>query len=274
MISRIHNKLGTAGFIVSIVALVAALGGGAYAAQQGLNGKQKNEVRNISKSEAKKLVGTGPQGPAGPAGPAGPGGAKGDTGNNGTNGTNGKNIVTGVATVAECPNGGMTAEVEGTPASKKKVCNGAPGAPGEDGSPWTLGGVIPPGETVVGAWDAASALNDLSAQNRVQASLSYTLPYPGSTPPELVIIAEAGEEATKCPGDSEEPEAAPGFLCVYEGVSETLKNEIAFFVPLGTENTETTSGLTLVFEPLEAEPGKWIPIQMNGTFAVTAPEAP
>ena len=31
-ISRIHQKLGTAGFIISIVALVAAFGGGAYAA--------------------------------------------------------------------------------------------------------------------------------------------------------------------------------------------------------------------------------------------------
>ena len=32
MFDRIHQKLGTAGFVISIVALVAALGGGAYAA--------------------------------------------------------------------------------------------------------------------------------------------------------------------------------------------------------------------------------------------------
>ncbi|MBA3867401.1 MAG: hypothetical protein H0X42_13840 [Solirubrobacterales bacterium] len=53
-ISRIHQKLGTAGFIISIVALVAALGGGAYAASGGLSGKQKKEVEKIAKKDSAK----------------------------------------------------------------------------------------------------------------------------------------------------------------------------------------------------------------------------
>ena len=49
MISKLHNRLGTAGFVVAIIALVAALSGGAYAAQQAnLSKQQKKEVKKIA----------------------------------------------------------------------------------------------------------------------------------------------------------------------------------------------------------------------------------
>jgi hypothetical protein len=83
VISRIHGRLGTAGFVISIVALVAALGGGAYAASGGLTGKQKKEVEKIAKKYAGKPGATGATGAAGPAG------AKGDTGANGAGGLTG-----------------------------------------------------------------------------------------------------------------------------------------------------------------------------------------
>jgi Collagen triple helix repeat (20 copies) len=76
MFKRIHEKLGTAGFLIAIVALVAALTGTAIAAV-GLNSKQKKEVTKIAKKYAGK---PGPAGAAGPAGPAGPPGPKGDAG--------------------------------------------------------------------------------------------------------------------------------------------------------------------------------------------------
>ncbi len=79
MFSRIHHKLGTAGFAISIVALIASLGGAAWAAQ-GLNGKQKNEVKAIAKQYAGKKGPKGATGPAGPAGTTGPAGATGPTG--------------------------------------------------------------------------------------------------------------------------------------------------------------------------------------------------
>ena len=87
MISRIHQKLGTAGFVISIVALMAALGGGAYAASGGLNGKQKKEVEKIAKKFAGK---PGAPGSPGSTGPAGPAGAKGDGGAAGAPGAPGK----------------------------------------------------------------------------------------------------------------------------------------------------------------------------------------
>ena len=49
MFSRIHEQLGTAGFVISIVALVFAMAGGAIAANGGLNGKQKKEVKKFAK---------------------------------------------------------------------------------------------------------------------------------------------------------------------------------------------------------------------------------
>lgn len=82
MFSRIHQKLGIAGFVIAIVALVVALGGAAYAALPGLNAKQKKEVKKIAKSMVKAGV-------PGPAGPAGPAGAKGDTGASGGTGPEG-----------------------------------------------------------------------------------------------------------------------------------------------------------------------------------------
>lgn len=83
MVSRIHEKLGTAGFVIAILALIAALGGTAFAAA-GLNGKQKKEVTRIAKKYA------GEDGAPGAVGPQGPPGAKGDTGAPGEPGEDGK----------------------------------------------------------------------------------------------------------------------------------------------------------------------------------------
>jgi|SRR5215212_5038227 len=91
--SRIHEKLGTAGFIVAVVALVAALGGTALAVT-GLNSKEKKEVKKI----AKKFAGAqGPQGLAGPQGPAGPHGPEGPRGADGENGKDGEPGLIGPA---------------------------------------------------------------------------------------------------------------------------------------------------------------------------------
>jgi len=83
MFSRIHNKLGTAGLVVALVALVAALSGAAFAAVDKLSPQEKKEVGKIVKKEIKKFA---PKpvpavaGPAGPKGDTGPAGPKGDTG--------------------------------------------------------------------------------------------------------------------------------------------------------------------------------------------------
>jgi len=103
MFSRIHEKLGTAGFVISIVALIAALTGGAYAAGA-LNPQVKKQItkesKKFSKKFSKQFATPGPQGPTGAAGAAGArgdAGAKGDAGTNGTNGAPGTNGTNGEA---------------------------------------------------------------------------------------------------------------------------------------------------------------------------------
>ncbi|TMK58949.1 MAG: hypothetical protein E6G51_01170 [Actinobacteria bacterium] len=111
--SRIHSKLGTAGFIIAVVALIAALGGTAFAVA-GLNAKEKKEVKKIAKkfAGAQGLKGeVGPPGPAGPTGPEGPAGKAGADG------------------------------VDGEP--------GPPGPPGPAGPTETS---LPAGKTEVGLW--------------------------------------------------------------------------------------------------------------------------
>jgi hypothetical protein len=82
MLSRIHQKLGTAGLIIAVVALVAALAGTAFAAVDRLSKQEKKEVKKIAKS----FQGQGPAGPIGPQGPAGPAGPAGADGQNGASG--------------------------------------------------------------------------------------------------------------------------------------------------------------------------------------------
>lgn len=91
MFRRIHDKLGTAGLVVAVVALVAALTGAAFAAG-GLTKKQEKRVIAIAKKYAGK---PGPPGPAGPQGPAGSPGAKGDAGSKGDTGAPGPKGPTG-----------------------------------------------------------------------------------------------------------------------------------------------------------------------------------
>jgi hypothetical protein len=91
MLSRIHQRLGTAGLIIAVVALVVALTGTAFAAVDRLSSQEKKEVKKIAKSfQGKGPTGApGPQGSAGAAGPAGPAGADGAPGQPGETGPTG-----------------------------------------------------------------------------------------------------------------------------------------------------------------------------------------
>ncbi len=93
MLSRMHERLGTAGLIVAVVALVAALAGTAFAAADRLSKQEKKEVKKIAKS----LVGQGPTGPVGPSGLPGSKGDPGVKGNDGATGPAGPEGATGPA---------------------------------------------------------------------------------------------------------------------------------------------------------------------------------
>jgi hypothetical protein len=247
LISRIHSKLGTAGFIVAIIALVAALSGVAIAAA-GLNSKQKKEVKNIAKTEAKKIAAV--PGPPGPAGAPGAPGAKGDTGAAGTDGqdgapgTNGKNVVlTTEAKGVNCPEGGTKVEVEGSAASKKYVCNGLTG----------FTDTLPSKKTETGAWSVGPA----SGAGALFSALSFNIPL--SEAPEELVFLELGEGETEdCPGTAEDPEAAPGLLCVYT----SQEGEVAPEYFAGATELHTSGAQMLFLVAPEAV--------ATGTWAVTA----
>jgi len=275
MFSRIHSKLGTAGLIVAVVALVAALAGGAYAAS-GLNKQQKKQVRNISKNISKKqsknwskkfskrfskqFAIAGPAGPAGPQGPAGPAGAKGANGANGANGADGEDGATG-------PTG---ADGE----------DGATGATGAEGSPWTAGGTLPPGETLTGAW----AFGKETAAHEVDVAISFALPLAaelgagnvhfleqqGPDWKEAILNESTFEPElvtpTDCLGTAEEPTAEPGHLCIY---ADILANAFVFsnfsiFKAGSSGGGTSTTGSRMTAESEINGRGK-------GTYAVTAP---
>lgn len=113
MIRRIHEKLGTPGFIIAIVALIAALTGTAFAAG-GLTKQQEKQVAKIAKKYAGKRGPKGSAGPVGATGPQGPAGPKGDTGSKGETGLQGK--------------------------------------PGDEGPPGPTETVLPAGKTLTGVW--------------------------------------------------------------------------------------------------------------------------
>lgn len=258
MVSKLRDRLGTAGFVVAIIALIAALAGTAFAAA-GLSGKQKNEVTAIAKKYAGK---PGPSGPKGDTGLQGPAGANGKDGTNGTAGSNGKDGAS--VTVSEIPTevegcegrGGAEVKREGT-AKSVEVCTG------EEGEPWTAGGVLPSGKTETGTW----AIN-LQAGKATQQPISFALPL--ATAPEPILVE--GASTTGCPGlENGKPRAEKGKLCLYQVI---LAN--------GAKGTET--GFLKPFEPFEVEkagPSGTIfafecesggnPCVRLGTWAVTAP---
>ncbi|HET7589046.1 MAG TPA: hypothetical protein VFK14_02505 [Solirubrobacterales bacterium] len=177
-----HQKLGTAGLVVAIVALVAAMTGGAFAAGGGhLTGKEKKEVKKIAKKFA------GKRGKAGAPGATGPQGPKGDTGAAGAKGDTG--------------------------AKGDKGDRGDRGPEGPEGSPWTAGGVLPSGKTETGTY--AMGLNTAPV---TYGAISFPIPLAEIPSGEVIPMPPAGEPTAStenCPGTASDPSAEPGFLCVY-----------------------------------------------------------
>lgn len=235
MLSRVHNKLGTAGLIVAVVALIAALGGAAFAASGKLTSTEKKEVKKIAKQVAKP-------GPAGAAGPAGPQGPKGDSGPKGDQGPKGDIGNTGSKGEA-----GMCSE-------ESPECNLAAGgtltglysvAAGKEES--DLANIsfpvrVSPAPIALYPLEAVSKVLGAELKNPGEGSYGFIDPdssvslysvagaFP-ATPEEEEEAAEAYEEA--CPGSFEEPEASAGFLCIYPGNKEGLLAEP------GAESTTT-----------------------------------
>lgn len=235
IVERLRVNVGAPG-IIACLALVLAMGGSvALAAKSGggLSAKQKKEVEKIAKKFAGKAGPAGAQGSPGAAGSAGPAGKDGASGTNGTNGANGKSVkVEPIPTgELECEErGGALLKQEGA-VSGVEVCTGAP---------WPGGGTLPSKATLTGTWatvvSGGVAFEGISFPLPLAAELDST---------HVKTIAEGGSIPAECenaedPGTASpaEPEADPGFLCVYVIAAENT----ATITPTKTSAPGVTEG--------------------------------
>lgn len=234
MFSRLHNKLGSAGLVVAVIALVAALCGVAFAAG-GLSKQQENRVKQLIKKNGTP----GKTGPAGAQGPKGDPGAKGDAG----------------------PKGDA-----GAPGAPGK--DGKNGTDGEDGlcSEGEPECVMPSGATITGTYAANSA--GRTESDKAYFSISFPLRIPSllvDPSAHIKVILPGEPSTTECPGSTTSPEAEPGYLCVYEIERQNARGIIES-VPYN-QNYDPSSGVILFFEPVtEGES-----VHAIGTWAVTNP---
>jgi len=282
MFSTLRMRFGIPG-VISVIALVFAMIGGAYAASNAGDGKgatasaKKSTKGPRGPRGAKGATGaTGPAGAAGPAGAKGDAGAAGGAGEKGANGTNGKSIALATEPAGlNCAEGGASVEVEGTPASKKYVCNGEAGAEGEPGDPWTAGGTLPSGATQTGLWafNAASA-QEFSGIGAIFVPVSFPIPLSGALDEAHTVFVPPSGTDPNCTGSLANPTAPSGYLCIYasEVVNASLGagpgGSFKFIAPgLGFNQTATT-GTSMLFDIKEGEtlPGAGVG---SGTWAVT-----
>lgn len=263
MFAGLRTRFGIPG-VISVIALVFAMFGGAYAATNSGGGpataaKAKKGPRG-PKGATGPAGAVGAQGPLGPAGPAGSPGAKGDPGAAGKSAEGIPFGPTEEPASEPCEErGGVEVTSAASPAY---VCNG------EGGSPWAPDNVLPQGATETGSW-----FLETNAAGEGYAPISFAVPIGAGLDEEHTIAIKAGvTPPAECdngvgpaPGP-ENPEADPGYLCVF---TTKYSGTITVFIarPSGNENFEaaaSTSG-ALVFIGDLTGAGKigW------GTWAVT-----
>jgi collagen triple helix repeat protein len=282
MFSTLRTRFGIPG-VISVVALVFAMFGGAYAASNSSGGGKATASAKGKKGPRGPKGATGPAGPVGPQGPAGPQGAKGDTGAAGSNGTpgtpgtNGESVT--ISTLAagsiECAEGGAKfTNKTGT----AHACNGSSGGGGGGGLPETL----PSEATETGTWRFVSSPDhmvegELKAPAEQYVPISFPIPL-SSTDAESITVHYTTFEASdpKCSGTPDEPTADPGVLCIYTAKGESGVNNGTNMSGGGHPNSvykpdfESVgvgqSGAFIYYEN-QASPT----IHVSGSYAITAP---
>lgn len=257
MFSTLRTRFGIPG-VISVIALVFAMFGGAYAANNSSSGGKATASAKAKKGPR------GPKGATGPAGPQGPAGAKGDTGANGSAGANGTSATTesfsGSAHGCTAGNGGVVIKSAGPDAV---VCNGKKGADGAFGYPDTL----PPGKTETGVW--ALSLNEQKEGSETGAPISFPIPLaaPGTAIFVNGVETSIGTGAGGCNGTVEKPTAPAGTLCIYTAEEGGTSSEIEPNFN-STAGEFEPAGTVLRFRLKSGEPGE---VASNGSYAVTAP---
>jgi hypothetical protein len=279
MFSTLRTRFGIPG-VISVIALVFAMLGGAYAANNSSSGGKATASAKAKKGPRGPKGPKGDAGPAGPQGPVGPAGPKGDAGSNGSNGTNGQDgkdgkdgegVTISAYVGPECEEGSGEEGAKFTNASGTAyACNGAGGSGGGGGFPATL----PPGATETGSWNFA-----FDGTNRY-STISFPIPLSdaaaASASANRAFVARlGGGGGFLCTGSVAEPTAVPGALCIYTSNFGTTfepgnPTKVFKFASGEEEGVSTTGALTYWEFPESLAVGA----HSSGTFAVTAPEAP
>ena len=168
MLNRIRSQIGTAGLVVAIVALIAALAGGALAAAGNSTGASMKHNRTKAK-----------RGPTGPRGPQGPQGLQGERGPAGANGNNG----------APGPQGPVGAQGP-TGATGPAGATGAAGATGTPGATGATGPAGPSGSSNGGPFSYTFS-SDTSGADPTSGKLAFYTD-PTFSKPHLVISETDG----------------------------------------------------------------------------------
>jgi hypothetical protein len=282
---KIREQIGSAGLVVAIIALIAALGGGAYAATSSGGGKEatasakakqgpRGKQGKPGKAGAPGVPGAkGDTGAAGPAGPVGPVGPQGKEGLQGPQGKPGIGVKASPAGLANCEGrGGAVIEKEETGAAKLEVCNGKDGPAGPEGPPGPPlipGSTLATGETLKGGWAFTGTAADTAG---VYVPISFPVSLSTGLGEEEVhyVTSEEvtlGTAPAACPGNMNNPKALTGQLCVYESNAADVVNATfaAILILSNSGNSGANkTGAILSFNVTGLAHG-------SGSWAVTSP---
>jgi len=254
MFSTLRTRFGIPG-VISAIALVFALVGGAYAANNSTSGGKATASAKAKKGPRGPKGATGPAGPAGAQGPAGPAGAKGDAGSNGTAGATGATGPTGSQ--------GAKGSIGATGATGP---TGATGATGFSGFTETL----PSGKTETGLWDAGPISRAYGGTYPNPISFAIPLPAPSL---EVKYLNLSETESSVGSGECEyepsnpafKPVAPAGTLCVFVTAPEEGEGVFERIGPTPAEEGDSVAGALVWINTPEGEfPG------LHGVWAVTA----
>ena len=260
MFSTLRTRFGIPG-VISVMALVFAMFGGAYAASNSSSGPKATASAKAKKGPRGPK---GPKGDTGPAGPQGPAGANGKDGASGSNGANGTSAET-VAFSGEahgCKEGGVEVKSASPTAY---VCNGVKGTNGTNGTTGFTE-TLPSGKTETGVWTIGP--RTLESEGTLQGSiwLPISFPIPLAADTEVHFLPRDSEPTTECPGSFAEPIAGKGNLCIYEQ-TQFVGTQLTLVInpETGASNSGAGKvGAVLRFQ-LEEE------LTARGVWAVTAP---